>query len=282
MNDINGINDSPVQKWKTRVEAHHAQSIGVMDLTQRTEDFWAGYASIFRDDPHRTDDPVLNRLLEFTSAGDSVLDVGGGAGRLAIPMAMRSGSTTVVEPSQSMLRELRFAVTDSGVDNIEIIDSSWEETSVEPHDLVLCSHVVYGIADIEMFVQKLHDHARRRVAIVCFVDSPQAYLAPIWEPVHGDQRVNLPAMPELVSVLWEMGIFPDVNMMPHRRRSTYELTETAMDEIAARLFIGGNPVREERLRAALPEYLEETSDGYAIKGAKPAREGVIHWRTDGQ
>jgi hypothetical protein len=139
---------------------------------------------------------------------------------------------------------------------------------------------VYGIEEIRDFVRKLHDSARKRVAIVTYMESPQAHLAALWEPVHGDIRINLPALPELVNVLWEMDIYPDVDMMPHRRRSPFESPEAALEQIARRLFISGNPVREERLRAALPDYLEPTSDGYTIRGAKPARQGIVHWRTD--
>ncbi|MDP6453424.1 MAG: class I SAM-dependent methyltransferase [SAR202 cluster bacterium] len=276
----NGTSRSPVDKWMAQVEAHHTQSVSVMDVTQRTGDFWAGFAPSFRDDPRRADDVVLNRLSEFVEGEDTVLDVGGGAGRLAIPLAMRTRSTTVVEPSDSMVNELRLAMRDAGVDNIDIVDSEWEAASVEPHDLALCSHVVYGIEEIRDFVRKLHDSARKRVAIVTYMESPQAHLAALWEPVHGDIRINLPALPELVNVLWEMDIYPDVDMMPHRRRSPFESPEAALEQIARRLFISGNPVREERLRAALPDYLEPTSDGYTIRGAKPARQGIVHWRTD--
>ena len=280
MTTTNGAGVSPIEKWKTRVEAHHDQSISVMDVTQRTGDFWSGLATSFRDDPRRTDDDVLNRLLELVDEDDTVLDVGGGAGRLAIPLAMKARSATVVEPSDSMLSELRLAMQEVGVKNINIVDSEWEEASVEPHDLTLCSHVVYGVADIEPFVRKLHDSAGKRVAIVSFVESPQSYLAALWEPVHGDRRINLPAMPELVNVLWEMDIYPNVDMMPRRQNTAFESPEAALEQIARRLFIGGNPVREERLRAALPGYLEPTADGYAIRGAKPARQGIVHWRTD--
>lgn len=280
MTSANSASTSSIENWKTRVEAHHAQSISVMDVTQRTGDFWAGFATRFRDDPRRTDDEVLNRLLELVDGDDTVLDVGGGAGRLALPLAIKTKSATVVEPSDGMLSELRQAMQDADVKNVDIVNSEWAEASVEPHDLVLCSHVVYGIGDIETFVRKLHDSARKRVAIVSYMESPQSHLAALWEPVHGDTRINLPAMPELVNVLWEMDIYPNVDMMPHRQRTAFESPEAALEQIARRLFIGGNPVREERLRAALPEYLESITDGYAIKGAKPARQGIVHWRTE--
>ena len=98
--------------------------------------------------------------------------------------------------------------------------------------------------------------------------------------VHGEARIELPALPELVNVLWEMGIHPDITMVPGKQRRHFESTDSAMDEMMRRLFIGDNPIKEERLRAALPGFLEDTPDGYVIKGTKPAHQGIVHWRVD--
>ena len=124
------MDGSKLGSWKAQVSAHHAQSIGVMDLNQRPRDFWAVLASSFRDDPRRTDDPVLNCLLELADNNDTVLDVGGGAGRLAIPLAMNTRSTTVVEPSAGMVNQLQLAIRDAGVDNLNIIESDKEEIAI--------------------------------------------------------------------------------------------------------------------------------------------------------
>ena len=152
---------------------------------------------------------------------------------------------------------------------------------VERADLVLCSHVVYGVADIGPFLQKLYDHAQRRVVLVSFVDSPQAGVAPLWEPVYGEKRVNLPALPELMNALWEMGIYPSVRMLPPTGPQTFESVEAAVEEVSGRLFIGSDSGRLRRLSESIEGHLEAADGGYRIKGARQVRQGVVWWDVAG-
>ena len=176
------------------------------------------------------------------------LDVGGGAGRFAIALAARRGAAvTVVDPSPSMLEQLEASVAEVEGVSVAGVNSEWESARVGAADMALCSHVVYGVADIRPFLQKLHEHARARVVMVSFVDSPQAGVAPLWEPVYGEERVNLPALPELMNVLWEMGIYPSVRMLTPTGPQVFESVEAAVEEVRGRLFIGSDTERLGRL-----------------------------------
>ena len=273
---------SAVEAWRTRVEKHHAQSEGAMEAALREGDFWRNLAPMFRADPYRTDDEILNVLMEMVDEDSSVLDVGGGAGRFAIPIALRRGaSATVVDPSPSMLEQLEGASSEVEGANVTGVNAEWEAARVEAADLVLCSHVVYGVADIGPFVQKLHDHARRRVVMVSFVDSPQAGVAPLWEPVYGEERINLPALPELMNVLWEMGIYASVRMMAPTGPQSFESVEAAVEEVSGRLFIGSDTARLQRLEESIEGYLEAEDSGYRIRGARAVRQGVVWWDVEG-
>ncbi len=270
---------SAVEAWRAQVERHHAQSESVMEASLREGDFWRNLAPMFRADPYREDDEVLNVLLELAPEDGSVLDVGGGAGRFAIPLALRRGaSATVVDPSPSMLEQLEASVSEVEGANVTGVDAEWEAARVEAADMVLCSHVVYGVADIRPFLQKLHDHARQRVVLVSFVDSPQAGVAPLWEPVYGERRINLPALPELMNVLWEMGIYPSVRMLPPTGPHTFESVEAAIEEVSGRLFIGSDTERRQRLAESIEGYLEAVDGGYRIRGPRAVRQGIIHWK----
>ena len=269
---------SAAEAWRARVERHHAQSEGVMEASLREGDFWRNLAPMFRADPYREDDEVLNVLLELTSEGGRALDVGGGAGRFAIPIALRrEASVRVVDPSPSMLEQLEASVAEVDGANVTGVNAEWESARVESADLVLCSHVVYGVADIRPFLQKLHDHAQRRVVMVSFVDSPQAGVAPLWEPVYGEERINLPALPELMNVLWEMGIYPSIRMLTPTGPQTFESVEAAVEEVSGRLFIGSDSERLERLSECIEGYLEAVDGRYRIRGARAVRQGVVWW-----
>ena len=275
-------NQSAAESWRRRVESHHAQSRAVMDEAALSGDFWRSLAPSFRADPRRTDDEALNVISELAESCDSLLDVGGGAGRFAVALALGGKRTTVVDPSESMLEQLREAADEAGADNVTAVPADWESAEAEPADAVLCSHVVYGVAEIEPFVRKLIAHARRRVIMLSFVDSPQASVAPLWEPVHGERRVNLPALPELMGVLWEMGVYPNIRMLTPTPPQTFESEEAAADELARRLFAGENSDARARLEAAASDFLERTADGgLRIIGAKQSRQGAIWWDADG-
>ena len=271
---------SAVEAWRARVERHHAQSEGVMEASLREGDFWRNLAPMFRADPYREDDEALNALLELTPEGGSVLDVGGGAGRFAIALAARRGAAvTVVDPSPSMLEQLEASVSEVEGVSVAGVNADWESARVEAADVALCSHVVYGVADIGPFLRKLNDHALRRAVMVSFVDSPQAGVAPLWEPVYGEGRVNLPALPELMNVLWEMGIYPSVRMLAPTGPQTFESVESAIEEVRGRLFIGSDTERLGRLSESIEGYLEAVDGGYRIRGARAVRQGVVWWDT---
>ena len=65
-------------------------------------------------DPYRTDDAVLNALYAVLGKDADVLDVGGGAGRYALPLATRSRHVTVVEPSEDSVDLLKERAAEAG------------------------------------------------------------------------------------------------------------------------------------------------------------------------
>ena len=50
--------------------------------------------------------------------------------------------------------------------------------------------------------------------------------------VYGEARVNLPALPELMNVLWEMGIYPSVRMLTPTGPQVFESVEAAVEEVS--------------------------------------------------
>ena len=268
---------SAIEEWTRRVEAHHAQSDRARAREDRPGDFWRPYASSFRADPRRPDDHIVNRTIRDVGPGTTVLDVGGGAGRLALPLALRAKHVTVVDSSESMLKELRAGVKEADIDNVTAVEGMWEDVDVPVADLVLCAHVVYGVEDVAPFVRKLESHARDSVLIVAFMDAPQSSLGPFWKAVHGEDRVDLPALRHLMGVLWEMDIYPDLEMFETDRNQTYETHQDALEQMAPRLYVAPHTDQERRLREAVHDLLVETPEGLVLQGERVRRQGLVKW-----
>ena len=270
---------SAIQRWTKMVRAEHAQS----DSMRKEEppiDSWSNFAGQFRADPRRTGDVLVNHLRQEIAPGQTVLDVGAGGGRLALPLALDAEKVIAVEPSPSMCRVLREAASEFKVPNIEVVEADWLEAQVDRADIAVCAHVLYVIQDIEAFVKKLEDHAGQ-VLVIVFQAPPQSQMYPIWERVHGVPRLGLPSLPEFLEVLDQLGIESDVEVVHTERNRGFESMEVAAEQIARRLYVMPETPEMERLEALLPLVLEEKDDHFTIKGAIPLEPRVVSWRPGG-
>ena len=197
-----------------------------------------------------------------------------------MPLADRCRKVTVVEPSQSMVEVLKQGAHQAGIPNIAIVQSGWEEAEVEPAEVVLCSHVLYGVENIVPFIQKLRKYATGSVLILMFVDSPQAHFSPLWKQVHQKDRITLPALREFLSVLWEMDIYPNIEMLESHEVQAYESLDAARQEIRTRLYVSPESAEDRRLDRAMEELLVKTPKGLAVRGAPSSRLGLISWQTE--
>src|SRR5262245_16616175 len=76
---------SAIEVWRQRVAMHQAQSQEARAAQGIAEgDRWEAVSSLFKANPHRTDDVEVNRLARWLTPAMTVLDVGGGAGRFAL------------------------------------------------------------------------------------------------------------------------------------------------------------------------------------------------------
>jgi 2-polyprenyl-3-methyl-5-hydroxy-6-metoxy-1,4-benzoquinol methylase len=278
-----GYNDmSAIEVWKQRVVSHHAQSNQVRAALgdTGTGDVWEAASPFFKADPRRTADVEVDRLAREVHPATTLLDVGGGAGRFTLPLALRCRHVTVVEPSPGMRESLRHLAVEAGIENVTVVAKRWEEAEVEPADVVLSAHVIYMIEDIRAFVVKLAEHAREKVLMPTFMRPPMSRYAPFWRWVHGEERTTLPGAAEFMQVLWEMGIYPHLEMFAPIPFRTFKDWQRALDSIRPRLFVTPGTDKDARLQQAMRELLIETPDGYTIKGIPPGRLALISWRPE--
>jgi hypothetical protein len=176
-----------------------------------------------------------------------------------------------------MLSVLRQQVSDFGISNVTLVASRWEEAEVEPADIVLCAHVLYTIRDIAPFVRKLDAHAREQVLVLLFQEPPQARLHPLWERIHGEPRRPLPSLPELQTVLQELGIEAQIEVLPPQQPRGYDSLEEARNQLSRRLYLKPDDPKTAQLEQMLPECLEEVDGIIQIRGAGRVESALIRW-----
>lgn len=264
-----------VETWREMVRVEHEQSDRMRGA--RPNDHWTQYARQFKADPRRSGDAVVERLRARLRPADTLLDVGAGGGRLALPLALSCRSVTAVEPSPSMCAVLRETAAESGI-AVQVVESDWLNADVEPADVSLCSHVVYVVADIEPFVRKLERHSRRLALVVMFHSAPQSQLYGLWEQVHGEPRHPLPSLPQFRNALAELGIEHEVDELPPDPARGFDSEAEAREMIASRLYVPPGSPAATTLTAALDQSLRQDGDGvWRIKGSEPLRPCIVSW-----
>lgn len=101
-------------------------------------------------------DVVREHVVPRLGARASLLDVGAGSGAVARQLAAHFSKITLVEPNHEQADAANIA-------GAEIVQAAFEDMpTADPHDLVLCSHMLYhvGIVDWPAFIDRLLAHTR--------------------------------------------------------------------------------------------------------------------------
>ena len=251
-----------IERWRQVVEDRGTLAAGHADTG-----YWDRRAPSYARSTQTRVDEFLAVLEPYLSPRRTLIDVGAGAGRHAIPLAERLEWVTAVEPSEGMRSHIPPR------DNMTVIASSWEDAEVAPADLVICSHVLYGISEPVGFIEKMNRSARERVFVMLRETELPHPAAEIRRRLLG-AGPRLPRFSELFMLLVQMGIAPDVRFLSYPIVTRYSDIEEALVDCRA-LF--GEGWDEAAGRAVLEEVLAPDDSGLVYDGGIVAS-GVAHWK----
>ena len=266
------------RKWDETVAAEQAQTERVRERAP-VGDFWQGLAGRFRPRAAgETEDPAVTLLAGYLGPGSTLLDVGAGGGRLAVPLADYCARVVAVEPSQAMREQLEEAIGERAAHNVEIVPITWEQAKVGPVDLVMSAHVLYTVTPIAPFMGKMIEKATQRVAVVLNDAQPQVTYYPLWPRVHGEERIPLPGHSSFVQLLDAWGIEPEILQLPEAGPNLFPDRQTALDQAMRRMFLAPGSAKARRLEQALDEALEPAGEGrLQFKWATANVTSVVTW-----
>jgi SAM-dependent methyltransferase len=261
--------------WRTTMERHLASKhIGKEDL------YWSSRERVAQFNGHikKNDWAKGRRIMESMdiSPRSRVLDIGAGPGTLVIPLARIVSHVTAVEPAPYMIEFLEKNIREESVENVDYLQKAWEEVDPEDdlggdYDIVVASYSL-GMYDIRSAIEKMVDISTGYVYLLWFsglTSWDELYLK-AWPRIHGHEYLPGPKVNILYNVLYDMGIYPTMEVTKMEMAMTYDSVDDAVDELQGR-FVAKDEAKRSDLASFLDEVLREENGMYVLD--------VYQWRT---
>ena len=222
--------------------------------------FWDARAKHFQ--PRETH-PYARDFLALANVrdGERVLDMGCGAGSLAIPLAQAGHPVLAADFSPRMLDALREGIAHYGLEALVTPlqlawDEDWMAAGVAPKsvDVAIASRSI-ATSDLEAALRKLDRTARRRCCITLVANASPRYDTHIMNAIGAsvtDSRDYVYAF----NILVGLGINPEVRYINSPRRDTFNSLEDGVADFA-RMLEGGNEQHIDALRDYLAAHTVE-------------------------
>jgi SAM-dependent methyltransferase len=239
-------------------------------------------------DPRRPLDANLAVLASHVGPDDVVVDVGGGGGRFSLPLALRCREVVNVDPSAAMLAAFEANARRADIANARTVQAEWPIASPPRGSVALVCHVTYLTREIVPFVEALQVAGPRRVLVMVGDPPPPSATPALFELVYGEPEEVVPGHAELVAVLRELGVEPEVRVLPEVTPGAppSPTREAAVQAAAARLpsqqwaLWPLGPALEARARHVLERHFEELfeeANGAFVPRQPPGRGILITW-----
>jgi hypothetical protein len=246
---------------------------------------------LLKTDPRRPLDATLELIASYIQPEDVIVDVGGGGGRNGLPLALRCREVVNVDPSRNMLDAFGATASRAGIGNARAVHGDWLELAPVPQGTVaLVNHVAYLTREIVPFIRKLEQAASRLVIMTVGSPPPPSRNRAAFQVCYEEASEPVPGHVELINVLWELGIVPDVRVLPVLPMTT---DPAPTREAAVQLAVGQlrghqwafwplDPQLEllarSRVEAHFADLFEETDAGFRPTWTVPGREVLIAWQ----
>ena len=222
-------------------------------------------------------DELIKRIK--LSPDYSVLDVGGGSGLMAIPIAQKVRHVTVLDISNGMLDLLKNKTESLGISNIDIINKNWYETDVKseikPYDIVLASRFL-PMGD------------RLRISLENMTAAAKKYCYATWRTESFDdieaescrllnkEYSPYPEYPVIYNCLYQIGIKADVEIFKSESRMYFQDLKEAVKYFSKNSTIDNADLNN--YESFVKSLLTEKNDGYYRNSS--TKWALISWKVE--
>lgn len=226
-----------------------------------------------KDDYH---DLLFSKLI--LNENDSLLDLGCGEGSITLPIAKQVRKVTGVDSSTKMLELLNQRAQEQNIKNIDTILKSLEDISYEEigdYDVVLASRSLNGIIPIEETLKTINEIANKYVFITLF--GPENWkIEKEFNEYIGKENKPFPEYNYMFNILYNMGIYANIERLDIKVYREYSSIEEAMDNGKFRLDLL-NDDEKAQLKKYLNEILKKDSETGKLYNEKDKADWILIW-----
>ncbi len=181
----------PAIEWRNAWRARRQMRIRPMQVTFDPHFGDHGLADNFaaaRDADFGYGRRALDVLGDQITPETVALELGPGSGALTFPLTRRVARVVAVERSHPAVAFLREKLAEADLTNVEVRQANWVETDAsslqDQFDLVVCSHFLWQVADLEAHLRRMERASRHLCAVIQSVGRTPL-VAETWTAVTG-------------------------------------------------------------------------------------------------
>ncbi len=230
------------------------------------------YYKFSQDDLQKMPDFVneFSRLKRFITKDSSVLDIGAGRGRLAVPLAKEVRKLTAIEPARIYMQIMKDKAGKDGVANIEFSDDLWEAFLLqEKYDLVYSTWSP-AVNDPNTLM-KMHEASRGYCVLELGASPPNDwdFAGQIYPKIIGEEFRPPGNYLNIVTTLYDHGIYANLETWMFDKDVNYQTMDEAVGiwKMSLRNFINVTEETEETLKQFYRSKMNpDSSYTFSLKG----------------
>ncbi len=232
-------------------------------------------------EPRDKDDYISKMLDRIEVQPDwTVLDIGCGPGTLAIPLAQKVKNVTGLDISTEMLKRLKENAGRIGLENIQYMNSSWQDALVgrrlDSYDVVVASRSLMS-GDMKQALSSIIAVTRQ----AAYLTFPIVHLPFDWEvyKVIGRDKKKHPPYIYILNMLFQMGVHANVEILYSKVRVQFPSVGEAMEDLQWRTdpFTSDEKIK---LREFLEKKFKEQKDPSVLVHEGKSQWALIWWRKE--